>query len=79
MVRPALRSTSLRRKKVTTPGGKRVVHYSRKKTGKASCSECGAPLSGVKIKKGHVNTPNRPYGGNMCSKCTRAFIKSTVI
>ena len=76
------RSRSLRRLQVKTPGGRTVLHYKEKKPGKAKCSKCGALLKGVprenplkmhklpKVKK----RPERPYGGNLCSKCMRTLI-----
>ena len=51
MVRRALRSRSLRRVKVKTPGGKVVTHYRRKTPKKAHCAECGAILPGVASKR----------------------------
>ena len=82
MVRRALRSKSLRKVKVKTPGGDTVTHYRKRKPSKAHCGNCGRVLSGVararqtelknmaKTKK----RPERPYGGNLCSKCMRSLI-----
>ena len=73
---------SLRQVFVKTPGGKTVVHYKRRKPGKAHCTECGAPLSGIPrvlpIKMKNLSKtakrPERPYGGFLCSKCARKKI-----
>ena len=64
------------------PGGKTVVHFKKKKPAKAKCGDCGKQLSGVprerpyKIKKMSKTQkrPERPYGGNLCSKCSRKKI-----
>ena len=83
MVRRALRSTSLRKVKVKTPGGNTVTHFKRKKPKKAHCAGCGDVLKGVprerpvkmhnmaKTKK----RPQRAYGGVLCSRCSRALFK----
>jgi len=73
---------SLRQIYVKTPGGKTVVHYKKKKPGKAHCAECGALLHGVprelatKMKNmpKTAKRPERPYGGVLCSKCARKKI-----
>jgi len=68
---------------VRTPGSRTVVHFKSKKPSKAKCGKCGKVLAGVprelpsklknlpKTKK----RPERPYGGVLCSKCTRALMK----
>ena len=82
MPEPYKRSRSLRRLQVKVPGGGTVLHYKKRKPGKAKCSSCGILLKGTprerplkmsklpKTKK----RPERPYGGNLCSKCTRSLI-----
>jgi large subunit ribosomal protein L34e len=72
------------RKKI--PGGASVIHYLKKKPKSAKCSKCGKPLHGVahgltskvrslaKSKK----RPERPYGGKLCSRCSRSEIKSRI-
>ncbi len=77
------RSKSKRKVFVKTPGGgKPKVHYRQRKPKKLTCSECGQELHGIprltrtkfknlpKTKK----RPQRPYGGVLCSKCTRKKI-----
>ena len=67
---------------VKTPGGKTVVHYKKRKPGKAHCAECGAVLSGVAREKIYKmkrmgktkKRPERPFGGQLCSKCMRKRI-----
>ena len=79
MVEGRKKSRSLKRKTVITPGGKKIVHYTRGKPGKAECGNCGRPLAGVpreketKLKKipRSSRRPERPFGGNLCSICSR--------
>jgi large subunit ribosomal protein L34e len=77
------RSRSFRRIYVKTPGGRTVIHYKRRKPGRAKCG-CGAVLMGAprgipsvmrKLSKTEKR-PERPFGGVLCSKCMRAKIKS---
>lgn len=82
MVSGRFKSRTFRRIKVKTPTKTKTV-YKRRKPAKAKCGKCGAILKGVpratrselanmsKTKK----RPERPYGGVLCSKCTRALIK----
>jgi large subunit ribosomal protein L34e len=76
------RSRSLRRVFKKTPGGNTVVHYTKRKPSKAVCSDCGAVLSGVennrpsklqKLSKTQKR-PSRPFGGVLCTKCTRKLM-----
>ena len=79
MVEPSKRSRTLRRVSRKTPGGNTVKHYAKRKPSKAKCGECGKLLAGVprerpfkmarmpKTKK----RPERPYGGVLCTACTR--------
>jgi large subunit ribosomal protein L34e len=68
-------------KKIT--GNKIKLHYVRRKPAKAKCSECGVFLKGVarelpKKMKNMAKTkkrPSRPFGGVLCSKCSRKKIK----
>jgi len=87
MVKPRLRTRSLKRKKVRTPGDRGVVHYRRKKPSSAKCAICKKPLHGVprfnpsKIRKlaKTKRRPERPYGGNLCSSCMRKLLRKSVI
>jgi len=64
------------------PGGRTFIHYKKRKPGKAHCAECGGLLSGVvrerpyKIRKmGKTKKrPERPFGGQLCSRCMRKKI-----
>ena len=81
MPAPRHRSRTFRRvfKKVAN----RVsLHYRRRKPSQAKCSNCKTQLPGIpralpfkmanlpKTKK----RPQRPFGGNLCTKCTRSLI-----
>ena len=71
-----------RKIKVKTPGGKLVLHYKKKKPGKAKCSNCGKPLHGVPRERPYKmrtmaktkKRPSRPFGGVLCSACMRKKI-----
>ena len=54
------RSRSYRRTFKKTPGGKTVLHYKKNQIKKLS-----------KTKK----RPTRPYGGQLCSECSRRVFK----
>jgi large subunit ribosomal protein L34e len=67
---------------VKVPGGKTVVHYKKKKPGKAVCGECGAVLQGVVRERPYrmrkmaktMKKPTRAFGGMLCSRCARKKI-----
>ena len=69
-------------KKVRTPGGRLVMHETRKRHGDAVCAICGGLLLGVKtgskVEMGKLSRserrPERPFGGVLCSACTRNII-----
>ena len=77
------KSRTLRRVFVRTPGSNTVMHYRRRKPSKAECAHCKQPLAGVPQVLSHKlrnmpkssRRPERPYGGYLCSKCTRALMK----
>ncbi|NQV08608.1 50S ribosomal protein L34e [Candidatus Woesearchaeota archaeon] len=83
MVRPALRSRSLRKVFRKLPGGKTSTYYRRRKPSKAKCSNCEAILKGVPQERPYKmqrmsksqKRPSRPYGGKLCSKCSKDDIK----
>ncbi len=69
---------------VRTPGAKVVVHYRQRKVNLPKCAECKTALKGMPklINSKFKNLPkskkttNRPYGGNLCSKCMRLKLKA---
>jgi len=76
-----LRSRSLRKVYVRTPGGRNVIHYRFKKPRLAKCGSCGATLKGIPNKRPNEmknlskskKRPSRPHP-NLCSKCMRKKI-----
>lgn len=80
------RTRSWRRVKRVTPGGRLVVHYEKRKPGKAKCAICGTELHGVPAlrpsKLGKLakteKRPERPYGGVICPKCLMRGLKVAV-
>jgi len=68
---------------VKTPSGKNVIHYRRRKPSKTICGNCKVQLAGVpnllpsKLRNmpRTAKRPERPYGGVLCSKCTRTLLQ----
>lgn len=80
--RPRHRSRSLKRLQRRTPGGRTVTHYKHKKPGKHICAICknfvhgrsrGRPVEIRRLPKSK-RAPERPFGGMLCSKCTRKVL-----
>ncbi len=73
---------SLRRIQVRTPGNNLAVHYIKRKPSIAKCGSCGHDLKGIPRERPFVfrnlpysqKTVSRPFGGNLCSKCSREKI-----
>lgn len=66
-----------------TPSGRSVVRRGRGKPAFSKCAVCGAKLHGMprlrpsglrKLPKSK-RVPNRPYGGYLCTRCTRELLK----
>lgn len=70
MAKKRLRNSKIRIKNVKTPAGRLTKRYDRKLAGKAKCSICGRILSGINYRVSKRKT-NRPFGGQLCSPCTR--------
>lgn len=78
------RSRLYKRVNKNTPGGDNVLRYKKKKPSKHVCAECGAVLHGVprgrpyEIRKLSKTSkrPNRPFGGYLCSSCSRKHFKN---
>ena len=76
------RSRSFRRIYKKVPGGATHVRYERRKPKKAHCAACRRPLSGMPQLRAFkarttaktMKRPERPYGGMLCSPCTRLKI-----
>ena len=84
MVSGKYKSRTFRRVYRKTPGARNVIQYKTRKHGKAQCGGCGTSLPGVhtgtKTQIGRLTKsqkrPERPYGGVLCSRCTRLAITS---
>lgn len=80
MVRPSLRWMNRVVRK--TPGGRLRTEYRRKVYGKHTCAICGAVLQGtprggpaaMKKLTHSQRRPTRPFGGQLCSPCTRKVV-----
>jgi len=80
------KSRTYRRVYTRTPGARNVIHYVKRKPKIAKCAVCGKPLSGIPRERPYKMStmaktkkrPERPYGGVLCSKCTREKIKSEI-
>ncbi len=75
-----------RRRVYVKGSGNTKIHYKKRKPSKPKCGKCGSLLKGVphvrayKLKRisKSKKRPERPYGGVLCSKCTRIEIKKMV-
>jgi len=85
MPRGMHKSGRFRRIAVSTASkkGNKNIHYRESKPQKAKCGHCGKQLLGVPrempAKMANlpktVKRPERPYGGNLCSACTRRLLQ----
>ena len=83
MPEPRFRSRSLRRVKKKLPGGSTVTKYEHRNPSVHKCSKCGKELKGIPRARPHKmknmgiskKTVSRPFGGNLCSNCSRKLIK----
>lgn len=86
MPRPMYRTRSWRRVKRVTPGGELVVHYEKRRPGKARCAICGRELHGVPALRPFqlsklAKTMRRPeimYGGVVCPQCLARGLRESV-
>ncbi|MFH2020802.1 MAG: 50S ribosomal protein L34e [archaeon] len=84
MPAPRFRSRTFKRIRTTLPSGTSVIHYRKPKPVHAKCGKCGTELKGIarelpgKMKNLPVSKKRteRPYGGNLCSACSRSLIKA---
>jgi large subunit ribosomal protein L34e len=83
MPQPRFRSRTFRRIKTRLPSGKVVTHHEKRKPELPKCAVCKKALKGMprafdskKQKMGiSKKRPERPFGGNLCSDCSRKQIK----
>jgi len=79
------KSRTYRRVKVRITKGV-TIHYKKRKPAKAKCADCGKQLAGVPrerpIKMQNMpktaKRPERPFGGCLCSACSRKKIVAEV-
>ena len=77
------KSHTLAKKQVRTPAARVVTHHKERKPKQAVCAGCGAKLKGVprgrpadiRATSKTQRRPERPYGGVLCSTCTREKLK----
>jgi len=82
MVSGKHKSRSMRKVFTRIPSGKAKVSYKKRKPSAAKCATCGKVLSGTprerpfRMKKmpKTAKRPQRPFGGVLCSACTRKKI-----
>ncbi|MFW9915913.1 MAG: 50S ribosomal protein L34e [Candidatus Thorarchaeota archaeon] len=80
------KSHSLRRTKYVTPGARLKTHYTRKPSKRSKCKICGGVLhASRKLTRTKIHSlsktekrAERPFGGQICSRCLRAGIAKTV-
>ncbi len=76
------KSRKKRQLRVKTQKGPSKISYRERKPSAAICGECGTKLKGVPRERPYKMSnmpktkkrPERPYGGVLCSKCTRRKI-----
>jgi len=79
---PRFGSTSFRKSQRRTPGGNTVTHYDYKLHSKHICAICKEVLHGKpRVRPAEMKhickserKPERPFGGMLCSPCSRAVI-----
>jgi len=86
MVAGNLRSRTLRRVHIKTPGARNKIHYKKRKPSPPHCAETGQILPGVargnpadisKLSKSQ-RVPSRPFGGKLSSRAMRDTIKRNI-
>ncbi|MFH1511197.1 MAG: 50S ribosomal protein L34e [Candidatus Woesearchaeota archaeon] len=83
MVEGRRKSRSYRRVYKKTPGARNVIHYLPRKPKVAHCGICGKRLQAVPRERPYrmaamaktKKRPERPYGGVLCSICSRQKIR----
>lgn len=73
-MRRQLRSRSIKKVQVVTPGGRTVTHFKREKTGMQHCGKCGARLQIRGTASKSSRRPERRFPG-LCAGCSREALK----
>lgn len=79
---PSRRSRTLRRVYIKTPGNKNKILYKLRRHSRATCSNCGKILHGIKTGQSSIirnisksgKNPKRMFAGILCSSCTKLEI-----
>ena len=66
-----------------TPSGKITLHERRRRPSQAKCANCKSPLHSIQRKipsefkklSASERKPERPYGGYLCSNCTKEIFR----
>ena len=69
-----------------TPTGKIVFHKRKERPAQAKCANCKSPLHGMQRKipsrfkklSASERKPERPYGGYLCSNCSREIFRERI-
>lgn len=80
-------SRKQRRVFVKVPGGAVHMRNKKRRPARAHCADCGATLQGIMAERPYImrnmaktkKRPQRPYGGNLCSKCSRKRIAAKAL
>ncbi len=83
MPEPRHRSRTYKRIDKTLPGGENITQHKKRTPNVAKCAKCGVELKGIPRLRDYKmknlgkskKSVERPYGGNLCSKCARSLIK----
>ena len=83
-MRRQLRTRSVKKVRIVTPGNRTVVHFKQAKPSPAICGMCGAKLNRSKLIPAQLKRlpkvqrrAERPFP-HLCSKCMRTEIKKMV-
>ncbi|NTV24216.1 MAG: 50S ribosomal protein L34e [Nanoarchaeota archaeon] len=84
MPQPRFRSRTHRRVQTKLPGGNVALHHVERKPASPKCAVCKKVLKGIPRERPYKmqtiarskKTVERPFGGNLCSECSRKKIKS---
>ena len=69
-----------------TPSGKIKIHKRKERPALAKCANCKSPLQGIQRKipsefkklSASERRPDRPYGGYLCSSCSREVFRERI-
>ncbi|MFH1591479.1 MAG: 50S ribosomal protein L34e [archaeon] len=87
MVEGRRKSRSMARVHKALPGGRNTTHYEDRRPKQVHCGECRAILHGIpRAGRAELRNmpktqkrPERPFGGVLCSRCTRKRIVKAAV